>query len=101
MLEKLLREINDGGTLEVSELAVRLGTSTNMVTAMLEYLSRTNYIQPYKQCTDSCAGCSLIKECKQKSEGDVPDKNIRIYTLTEPVKAMPDPQDEAASRENE
>lgn len=101
MLEKLLREIKDGGILEVSELATRLGTSTNMVTAMLEHLARENYIQPYQQCTDSCAGCSLSKECRQKSEEDVPHKNIRIYTLNESMKANPDPQDEPIGRENE
>ena len=64
MLEKLLTEIRSGGSLEVSALATRLGTSPAMVQAMLEHLHRLGYIQPYGDaCGDGCGGCSFSQAC--------------------------------------
>ena len=65
MLERLLYEICNGGTLEVSALAARLDTSPAMVQAMLEHLQRLGYIQPYgESCGDGCGGCNLSQTCK-------------------------------------
>jgi hypothetical protein len=64
MLERLLAEIRNGGALEVSALATRLGTSPAMVLAMLEHLQRMGTIKSYGEaCGEGCGGCSLSKAC--------------------------------------
>jgi hypothetical protein len=63
MLEQLMAEIRVGGTLETGALAVRLGTSPQMVDAMLEHLRLGGYIQAYSNCGDGCQGCSLKSSC--------------------------------------
>lgn len=63
MLEQLLAKIKAGGTLETGELAVQLGTSPQMVDAMLEHLRLSGYIQAYSNCGDGCKGCSLKSSC--------------------------------------
>jgi hypothetical protein len=63
MLEKLIAEIRAGGTLETGVLALRLGTSPQMVEALLEHLRLNGYIQSYVNCGDGCQGCSLKSAC--------------------------------------
>lgn len=64
MLERLLYEIRNGGPLEVSALAARLGTTPALVQAMLEHLQRMGTIQLYGEtCADGCQGCSLSQAC--------------------------------------
>jgi len=70
MLEKLLAEIELGGTFETSVLAARLGTSSGMVAAMLEHLQRLGRLRPYQTCGDACGGCSLKKGCKTAHHED-------------------------------
>ena len=67
MLEQLLSEIRVGGTLETGALAARLGTSPQLVEAMLEYLQRAGLIQPYLNCGEGCQGCSLQDACAKPS----------------------------------
>ncbi len=64
MLERLLREIRLGGTLETSVLAVRLETSPQLVAAMLAHLQRLGLIQGYAKCVADCDGCSLQGACR-------------------------------------
>jgi Mn-dependent DtxR family transcriptional regulator len=63
MLEQLLNEIRNGGTLETAVLAVRLGTSPELVSIMLEHLQRLGLIQTYDDCTGGCRGCALQESC--------------------------------------
>jgi hypothetical protein len=64
MIEKLLYEIRRGGPLELKTLASHLGTSPEMVTAMLEHLQRLGYIQPYGEtCGTGCGGCAFSQAC--------------------------------------
>ncbi len=67
MLEELLKEIQAGGTLETHELAKRLGTTPELVEAMLEHLQRAGLIKPYVNCGDGCQGCSLRDACGTQS----------------------------------
>jgi len=66
MLEKLLNEIHSGGTTTSTALAQRLGTSVEMVTAMLEHLNRLGLLKDYQPaCGDSaCTGCNLSSVCR-------------------------------------
>jgi len=63
MLEKLLAEIRSGGTFETGELAARLGTTPELLSAMLEHLMRAGYVHPYQACGDACGGCGLRRDC--------------------------------------
>ena len=64
MLEKLLAEIESGGTLETRALAHKLGTSPQMVSAMLELLERRGRLSLYQNCESACAGCELAGACQ-------------------------------------
>lgn len=63
MLERLIEEIRAGGTVEANSLAIKLGTSSQLVEAMLEHLQRTGYIKDYTSCNHGCHGCSLPEAC--------------------------------------
>ena len=65
MLEQIMQEIRAGGTIETADLAARLGTTSQMVEAMLEHLQRNGLIQDYSGCSDGCQGCSLQDSCKK------------------------------------
>lgn len=68
MLEHLLAEINNGGTLEIKSLAERLGTSPAMIEALLQHLARMGKLQIADTCqSDSCSGCSLSSACHSPS----------------------------------
>lgn len=70
MLEKLIHEIQAGGTLEPILLANRLDTSPKMVMAMLDHLARLGVLQKLSKCTDSdCANCSLSRPCRTQRKG--------------------------------
>jgi hypothetical protein len=71
MLEQLVREIRVGGTLETGALATRLGTTPQLIEAMLEYLQRSGLIQAYVSCSDGCQGCSLQDACRKPSQGSL------------------------------
>ena len=71
MLEELLKEIHAGGTLETRALAARLGTSPQLVEAMLEHLQRIGMIQPYVNCGEGCQGCSLQETCGGRNGNSV------------------------------
>jgi FeoC like transcriptional regulator len=80
MLEKLLAELRTGGTFETGELAVRLGTSPELLGAMLEHLQRSGHIRSFDTCNDACAECSLGKTCRPQTDGS-PDKEMRLYSV--------------------
>jgi len=64
MLEALLTLIRCGGSFETGALAAQLGTSPQLVQAMLEHLQRSGHIQAYQACGDACGGCSLKGTCQ-------------------------------------
>lgn len=66
MLDQLFDEIRSGGTLETNLLAARLGTSPQLVAAMLEHLQRLGLIRDYAGCADGCGGCSLKSSCTRQ-----------------------------------
>ncbi len=64
MLEKLLSEIRDGGTLQPAVLAARLNISVGLVEMMLEDLERRGMLaQVNTSCGEPCGGCPLVGEC--------------------------------------
>jgi hypothetical protein len=66
MLEQLLNAIRQGGTLETNILAARLGSSPQLVAAMLEHLQRLGLISDYVDCGDGCSGCSVKSACSER-----------------------------------
>lgn len=83
MLEKLLSEIRTGGTFETGDLASRLGTTPEMLVAMLEHLQRLGKIQPYRTCGDACGDCSLQTSCHSPHVDQPSGHALRLLTLTE------------------
>ena len=79
MLEKILSEIRSGGTFEVHELAVRLGTTPELLEAMLEHLQREGLIQPYLACSDACGGCSLQNGCAHAGDGQASKQGLILF----------------------
>lgn len=80
MLEKLISEIRQGGTLDASKLAVRLNTSPQMVEAMLEHLRQTGLLRAYEtSCSDACPGCSVQGFC----DPDKKRSGIQIWQYDE------------------
>ncbi len=65
MLKQLIKEIRAGGTLEVGAFAARLGTTPQLVEAMLEHLQRSGLIEAYASCNDGCLGCNLQDACEK------------------------------------
>jgi hypothetical protein len=77
MLEQLVKEIRAGGTLETGDLATRLGTTPQLIEAMLGHLQRGGLLQAYENCTDGCLGCSLQDTCQK------PNQNaLRLWQTT-------------------
>ena len=71
MLEKLLQEINAGGTLETVALAARMNTTPKLIEAMLEHLQRSGLILNYVICGDGCGGCNLRDACNKGAQSAV------------------------------
>jgi hypothetical protein len=64
MLEKLLGEIQRGGTLQPAVLAAKLNVSAGLVEMMLEDLERRGLLaQVTTSCSEPCGGCPLVGEC--------------------------------------
>ncbi len=63
-MKNLLTLIRSGGSFETGTLAAQLGTSPQLVQAMLEHLQRSGLIQAYQACSDACGGCSLKGTCQ-------------------------------------
>jgi hypothetical protein len=82
MLEKLLSEIRAGGTFESGDLASRLGTTPEMLSAMLEHLQRSGHLQPFNTCSDACAECNLSNSCTRPQSATSSGQTLRLYTLT-------------------
>jgi hypothetical protein len=79
MLEKLMQEIREGGTLETARLAQKLGTTPGMIEAMLEHLRQMGFIKAYETCGDGCSGCSLSTMCKK----DVQSGQVQLWQYEE------------------
>jgi hypothetical protein len=66
MLQKLLAEIEKGGTLNPAALAVGLQTSPGLVEMMLEDLERRGLLSRLAtQCSsaEACGGCPTASKC--------------------------------------
>lgn len=79
MLMRLLDEIRSRGTQDPHSLAARLGTTPEMVKALLEHLQRSGYLHPYTGCAEGCGACSLQADCAGKAQGQAP----RLWALNE------------------
>lgn len=65
MLERILKEIRAGGTLDAAVLAQRLDTTPELVRAMLDHLQRLGLLQDAAACAgERCEGCALSGGCK-------------------------------------
>ncbi len=77
MLTKLMDEILANGTARTDLLAQRMGTSEEMVKAMIDDLKRRGLLTEINLgCGEACNGCQLANNC-------LPQRNAsRIWQLT-------------------
>jgi hypothetical protein len=74
MLQKLLIEIEKGGTMNPAILAVRLQTSPGLIAMMLEDLERRGLLSRMStQCSSSaaCGGCPTASACSPGGQSQV------------------------------
>ena len=64
MLRQIMDRIAQGGSWSVEDLARELGTTPQLVTAMLEDLVRRGYLKAVgAACGGGCASCSMAGGC--------------------------------------
>jgi Mn-dependent DtxR family transcriptional regulator len=77
MLDRLLEILRDGGSHRVNDMARELGTTAELVEAMIENLTRMGHLkQVVGGCGETCTSCSLTATCTAEASG-------RVWTLTE------------------
>ncbi len=70
MLEKLISEIRNSGTVQPATLAARLQVSPAMVQMMLEDLERMGKLSRIDtECGSTCGGCPVANLCAPKENG--------------------------------
>lgn len=78
MLTQLIDEIRANGTARTDLLAQRMGTSEEMVKAMIDDLKRRGLLTEIDMnCGASCNGCQLANSCMPQR------KASRIWQLTQ------------------
>ena len=76
MLKQILDRVADGRSWTVETLAGELGTTPEMVTAMIDQLVRQGYLKPVSgACGGGCASCSLAQGC-------IKGTGSRLWTLS-------------------
>jgi len=87
MLIELLNLLREGGTRRISDLAHELGTTPELVEAMLEDLARMGYVKRVTtQCSDKCKTCPFSeKGCRVSSPGG---NSGQIWMLVEQQESM-------------
>jgi DNA-binding IscR family transcriptional regulator len=64
MLDRLLRQVGQGGMHSYADLARQLDVSEELLEQMLQDLARMGYIRPVADgCGIHCAGCPQTKAC--------------------------------------
>ncbi|MBL7199127.1 MAG: winged helix-turn-helix transcriptional regulator [Anaerolineae bacterium] len=64
MLRQILQRIAERGSWTTEELARELGTTTQMVGAMMGELARQGYIEPLgTSCGAACTACAQADRC--------------------------------------
>jgi hypothetical protein len=77
MLNRLIDRLRNGGTHRVSDVARELGTTPELVEAMLETLARMGYLKQLgNSCEAQCGTCSSAGMCTAEGGG-------RVWALTE------------------
>ncbi|MFW6082434.1 MAG: FeoC-like transcriptional regulator [Chloroflexota bacterium] len=88
MLNRLLNLLQEGGTHRIGDLAEELGTTYEMVEAMLEDLERMGYVKRAKsECSGACSACPVSDVCA--AGGSPPGRaGTKIWVLTEKSKKV-------------
>ena len=77
MLNRLIELLRVGGTHRVGDLARALGTTPQLVEAMLETLTRMGYLRQLgDSCGAHCGSCPVAGMCTAESTG-------RVWALTD------------------
>ncbi len=72
MLDKLMSRLKRSGTVTVDEIARDLDTPPEVVTGMIEHLTRTGQLQPMNvSCDFACNQCLLVRDCRKPQRSRV------------------------------
>ncbi len=64
MFDKLMSMLKRGGTVTVAEMARELDTTPEVVTGMIDHMTRTGQLHPMKvSCDLACNQCLLVRDC--------------------------------------
>jgi DNA-binding MarR family transcriptional regulator len=66
MFDKLLAVLKRGGTVTVAEVARELDTTPEVVSGMIDHLTRAGQLQPMSvSCDFACNQCLLVRDCRK------------------------------------
>jgi hypothetical protein len=71
MLAQLVGKLEAGGTLDTAALSAELGTSPELLEAMLEHLGRLGFIRPYTRPSEACGDCGFKANCGSGLDGGI------------------------------
>jgi hypothetical protein len=72
MFDKLMSMLKRGGTVTVAEMARELDTTPEVVTGMIDHMTRTGQLRPMKvSCDLACNQCLLVRDCHKPQRSRV------------------------------
>jgi predicted ArsR family transcriptional regulator len=64
MFEKLMAMLKGGGTITVDQMARELDTSPEVVSGMIDHLTRQGWLRAMSaSCDSACGACTFARDC--------------------------------------
>ncbi len=74
MLDKIVALLKQGGTVTIDQMARELGTSPEVVSGMIDHMTRQGWLRSMSaSCDSACSACRFARECTRA------DENSRIW----------------------
>jgi predicted ArsR family transcriptional regulator len=72
MLDRLLALLKRGGTVTIAQMARELDTSPEMVSGMIEHMTRQGWLRSMSaSCDSACSACTFARDCVRVEQGRV------------------------------
>ncbi len=64
MLDKLMAALRRGGTVTIEQLACELDTSPEVVSGMIDHMTRQGWLRSMSaSCDSACSACLFARDC--------------------------------------
>jgi len=74
MLDKIVALLKQGGTVTIDQMARELGTSPEVVSGMIDHMTRQGWLRSMSaSCDSACSACRFARDCTRV------DNNNRIW----------------------